>query len=137
MTIFRRRGLILVTGIIVAAALLIAGGFLEGEVSAVLIGLGAALFGLTVANCISFVAERKYPHLKRTKNIEVNDERNITIREKAGAKTNTLVMWVMFIVMLIMLILKVELYVILAMSGIVLLNGILNLVYTNYYSKRL
>lgn len=133
--------LVFTIGIVAAVALIIMGIISKGEelknLSGVCIGVGSALFALSVANFITYMAERKHPEVMRKKNIEVNDERNTIIRDKAGAKTNNLVMWLIFVVLLVFILLDVELYVTLTMAGVVLINGILNVVYINYFNKKL
>jgi hypothetical protein len=71
------------------------------------------------------------------KNIEVNDERNILVKEKAGARNNLILFYVTILITMIFALLKVEPYVTITMAGLLLLNGILYVVHVNYFNKRL
>lgn len=73
----------------------------------------------------------------RQKNIDVNDERNILIKEKAGARNNLILFYVTILITAIFAFLQVEIYVTITMAGLLLLNGILYVVHVNYFNKRL
>ncbi len=141
MKLIKNKGFLFILGIAVGVALIILGGILKGEelnsLASVCIGIGAGLFGMFTANLINYRIELKHPEALRKKNIEVNDERNTIIRDKAGTKTNKILMGLICIATLVFALLNVELYITLTMVGLILLEGILYVVYINYFSKRL
>ncbi|MFA5605469.1 MAG: hypothetical protein WC970_06360, partial [Dehalococcoidales bacterium] len=102
------------------------------------IGVGAGLIGMFVANLIILRIETKHPQAFVQKKIEEKDERNRMIWDKTRAKANTIIMMaVMPILTLVFVLIDTELYVILAMVGLILLNAGLYIGYSNYYNNRL
>ncbi len=74
--------------------------------------------------------EITHPEFHRAQRIKNNDERLTLIRGKAGARTNLVFQWLLFIATLVFILLDTELYVILVLAGLMLLNGILNAIFT-------
>ncbi len=103
----------------------------------VCIGLGVVLITLPASQLYVQHAEKKHPDIFRKKNIEVNDERNTVIRDKAGAKVNNIFIWLLFAAILVFILLDVELYITLVLAGLIVINGLINAFYFNYYNKRL
>jgi hypothetical protein len=128
-------------GILAAVVLLILGGWLKNAVSGnlfgVLIGVGAGLFGLFLSRVITLWIELKNPKYKRSVDIEARDERNIILTNRSWARTNAISLYTLCIVTLIFVLLNVELYIILTLSGLVLLNGILFAIFMNHYNKKM
>jgi hypothetical protein len=127
---------------VAGAALMVTGGFLLigadlKALAAMGIGLGAALLGLSVGSFINYLVGLKHPEIKHAQNIDLKDERNIIIRDKTGARTNSVHVWLLFAVTLAFVLLDVELYITLAMAGLMLANGIVHAAYAHYYNKRL
>jgi archaellum biogenesis protein FlaJ (TadC family) len=133
--------LMYILGIIAGIALVIAGAFFKDSelkgLMGVCIGAGAGLIGMFIANLITLRIETKHPEAFVQKNIEVKDERNTMIRDKAGAKVNIVMLAILPILTLIFVLIDTELYVILTMVGLILLNPVLYIVYSNYYNKRM
>lgn len=134
--------LLYILGIIAGIALVIIGIFFKDAelkgLMGVCVGVGAGLIGMFVSNLITLRIETKHPEAFIQKNIEVNDERNTIIRNKAKAKANNIIMLaIMPILTLVFILVDTELYVTLTMVGLILLNPILYLVYSNYYNKRM
>ena len=131
-----------ILGIIAGIALVIAGIFLKDAqlkgLMGVCLGVGAGLIGMFTANLITLRIESKHPKAFIKKNIEVNDERNIIVKDKAGAKANSIIMMMIVpIITLVFVLINVELYVTLTMVGLILLNVGLYIGYFNYYNNRL
>lgn len=134
--------LLYILGIVAGIALVIAGGFFkDAEIKGLMgvcVGVGAGLIGMFIANLVTLRIEQKHPEAFTKKNIEVNDERNTIIRDKAGAKANSIIMMIIVpIATLVFVLIDVELYVTLTMVGLIILNGILYTGYFNYFNKRL
>lgn len=138
----RNKQYLYVLGIIAGIALVIAGAFFkDAEIKGLMgicIGVGAGLIGMFVANLIILRIETKHPQAFVQKKIEEKDERNRMIWDKTRAKANTIIMMdVMPILTLVFVLIDAELYVILAMVGLILLNAGLYIGYSNYYNNRL
>jgi hypothetical protein len=138
----RNKQYLYVLGIIAGIALVIAGAFFkDAEIKGLMgicIGVGAGLIGMFVANLIILRIETKHPQAFVQKKIEEKDERNRMIWDKTRAKANTIIMMaVMPILTLVFVLIDAELYVILAMVGLIILNAGLYIGYSNYYNNRL
>lgn len=138
----RNKQYLYILGIIAGIALVIAGAFFkDAEIKGLMgicIGVGAGLIGMFVANLIILRIETKHPQAFVQKKIEEKDERNRMIWDKTRAKANTIIMMaVMPILTLVFVLIDAELYVILAMVGLILLNAGLYIGYSNYYNNRL
>jgi hypothetical protein len=134
--------LLYIIGIIAGIALVIAGIFFKDAelkgLMGVCVGVGAGLIGMFVANLITLSIETKHPIAFVQKKIEEQDERNRMIWDKTRAKANTIIMMaIMPILTLVFVLVDAELYVILAMVGLILLNAGLYIGYFNYYNNRL
>lgn len=134
--------LLYITGIIAGIALVIAGIFFkDAEIKGLMgvcVGVGAGLIGMFVANLITLSIETKHPKAFVQKKIEEQDERNRMIWDKTRAKANTIIMMaIMPILTLVFVLVDAELYVILAMVGLILLNAGLYIGYFNHYNNRL
>jgi len=103
----------------------------------VCIGLGVVLITTFGGQIYGMYAERKHPEIFRKKNIEVNDERNTTIRGKAAVKVNNIFIWMLFAAILVFILLDVELYITLVLACLIAGNGVLNAVFINHYNKQL
>jgi hypothetical protein len=139
---FRNKQYLYILGILAGIALVIAGAFFkDAEIKGLMgicIGVGAGLIGMFVANLIILRIETKHPQAFVQKKIEEKDERNRMIWDKTRAKANTIIMMaVMPILTLVFVLIDAELYVILAMVGLILLNAGLYIGYSNYYNNRL
>jgi len=62
--------------------------------SYILIGIGAGVFGQNLGTAFNIHAMKKAPQVAKQKEIEENDERNITINSKAKAKAYDLMVMV-------------------------------------------
>ncbi len=134
--------LLYITGIIAGIALVIAGIFFkDAEIKGLMgvcVGVGAGLIGMFIANLITLRIETKHPKAFVQKKIEEQDERNRMIWDKTRAKANTIIMMaIMPILTLVFVLVDAELYVILAMVGLILLNAGLYIGYFNHYNNRL
>jgi len=102
-------------------------------------GIGAAAFCLGIGNFVGAIITSKTetPEALRRKNIEVNDERNTRIREKVGAKINQIMIYVLSALVLALGFMGAELYIILLIAALFVLELILAIVLTDYYSKQI
>ncbi|ABN06214.1 hypothetical protein Mlab_0036 [Methanocorpusculum labreanum Z] len=102
-------------------------------------GVGAALIALSGGNLIgkSVVKSVETPEIRKIQEIEMNDERNIRIRERAGWNTVRIFTPVLCFLTLATALIGVELYVTLAACGLVVLLAALSIGSQIYYDKRL
>lgn len=120
------------------------GGFFSSQemkqVSGMLFGLGAAAFCLGIGNIIAakIVSPRiETPEILRLKNIEVNDERNVRIKEKVGARINQIVVYALSLIVIVLGFMNADLVIILMVSSLFLLELVLLVVLTSHYSKQM
>ena len=120
------------------------GGFVLVEeklkaLSGLCIGLGAAAFCLGIGNFIGalIISKTESEEFTRKKNIEVNDERNTRIREKVGAKINQVVIYALSVIVLAMGFMQINIIAIIMVASVFLVELVLAIVLSNYYSKRM
>lgn len=133
---------IYIMAVISGASLLILGKFvIKGEELKMLAGLcygfGSACFALGLGYLTEslIIPKSKKEEILRKKAIEVNDERNLRIKEKAGAKINQVVFYLLCILILILGFIGADFIVILMVAAILVIELILLIVLTNHYSK--
>lgn len=79
----------------------------------VLIGIGCGLFGQGVGNIISQKVMRNNPDIQKQKEIEVKDERNTAIRNRAKAKAYDMMVFVFGALMLAFALMGVDMIAVL------------------------
>jgi hypothetical protein len=103
--------IVLILGII----LLCISFLLKGEelklISGLFMGIGAGLFGMSIANIVMKNIEEKNPEAMKQKEIEFKDERNTIIRNRAKAKAGDIIHWCIMGLAYITIIIKAQLWV--------------------------
>ncbi len=127
--------LLTVVGVIIAIAGLVLKGAGTEKLSGLLMGVGAGIFGGSVAMVITTAIEKKYPEVKKKKDIEVNDERNISVRNTAKAQTHNVMTQILYFLTAGLAIANVDMIIILSMVGAILLQTVLYIVFFNHYNK--
>ncbi|MNC13103.1 hypothetical protein D3C75_608360 [compost metagenome] len=139
----RRSGLWLYGSVAVmgAVALYIGGIVLTGEgmISGLCIGLGAAAFCMGIGNFISslLISKPQADEFARRKAVEVKDERNIRLREKVGSTINKVLVYALSILVLALGFMGAGITVILMVSSLLLLELVLAIGLSNYYTRRM
>lgn len=107
--------------------------------SGLCIGFGSALLVLGIGNLIrSFIVSKiEDEEIKRNKAIEVNDERNIRIKEKSSCMVAKIINYLLMILILILSFLGVDKIIILLLASILIIEFILLIIFSNYYAKRM
>lgn len=130
-----------VLGIIAGLALVFTPVLLGGVESKTLVYVyawaGFGLFIFSLAFLERYISKRKRPALLRKQKIEAKDERNTIIRDKAGARTLSYLLFMMLISALVFSWFDVELDYALLMQWIMLISVILYFAHIYYYKKRL
>jgi len=143
MMIKNKKWVFLLIAVIGAASFYVGGFIVINEnlkaISGMCIGLGSALFCLGIGNFVIALTVSKVDrsNFEQRKNIEVNDERNIRIREKVGAKTNQVIFYMLCLIVLFMGFMQINIIAILMVSSVFIIELILTISLTNYYSKRM
>ena len=139
----RNKQMKLYTSLAVLGAILFAiGGFVFTDkdinnVSGLFIGIGAGLFGLSVAQIIVIVIAEKNPEYKRKASIEEKDERNIAISNKAKSKGFNAMGYILPILMLVYILINADLLLLLLLVFAYLLVYCVYIFYINKYSKEM
>lgn len=124
----------------VIAVILVAVGkfaFTGDTIPGLLVGIGAGLFGLSVAQIFVIMIAEKNPEYKRKVSIEEKDERNIAINNKAKAKGFDAMSFILTILMLIFVFLHADLSIILLLVFAYLLVYGVFIFYLNKYYKEM
>jgi uncharacterized membrane protein len=110
----------------------------QKSISGLCIGVGAAAGALGLGNLILLISvpQAVREEQLRMQQIEVNDERNIRIREKAGAMANRVVFYALCAAMLVLGMLG-DLQAVLMLAGVLVLEAVLVIILTNRYSKQM
>ena len=139
----RNRQMKLYIALAVLGAILVAiGGFVFTDedvknISGLFIGIGAGVFGLSLAQIIVITVTEKNPDYKRKMKIEENDERNIAINNRAKAKGFNAMGYILSILMLVFVLVNADLSIILLLVFAYLLIYGVFIFYLNKYSKEM
>lgn len=127
----------LITGI----CCIIASLFFKSEevklISGLLIGIGAGLSGMSVANLVMKHLERKNPELEKQAEIEYKDERNTMIRNRAKAKAGNITQWLIMGIAYITIIVSTPLWVTLTVIVVFLIYNAIVIYLMNKYQKEM
>lgn len=103
----------------------------------VCIGVGCGLFGQGMGNIISTKSIKNYPEIQKQIEIEKNDERNVTISNRAKAKAFDIMIFVFGALMLSFALMGVKLIVILMLVFAYLLVIGFGIYYRCKYDKEM
>ncbi|WP_223069908.1 hypothetical protein [Paenibacillus caui] len=124
--------------------LLILGGFVLTSdaykmVSGLCIGLGSAMTVLGIGNLLSTLVRGrpKDEEFQRVKAIEVNDERNVRIREKTGYSVSKTMNYLICVLVLTLGFMKADRLVILMVASLLVAELVLVIAFSKYYSKKI
>ena len=108
-------------------------------ISSLCIGFGSAMSAIGIGNLIrSFmVSKLEDEKMKRSKAIEMNDERNIRIKEKAGYMVSKIMNYMICVLILSLGFMNVDRIIIIMVALLLLAEVILVIIFFNYYSKRM
>ncbi|WP_234121959.1 DUF2178 domain-containing protein [Clostridium hydrogenum] len=102
-------------------------------------GFGSAMLVLGIGKLLeSFIVSKvEDEKIKRLKEIEVNDERNTKIREKASHTTLKIMNYIIFILILILAYMKVNKIFLIICVSLIVAEFILLILFSNYYAKKM
>lgn len=124
------------------AILIAAGTFVlidegEGAVSGLCYGIGAAALSLGLGTTAVRLLIHDDSDIIRRKAIEVNDERNVRLREKVGSKTNRFLVYAISAAIVILSMMGADVSIILIVSSLLAMELVLVISLTHYYSGRM
>ena len=130
-----------VLGIIAGLALFVTPAILGGVESKILgfvfVYGGMGLFVFSLAFLEMYISKIKRPDLLRKQKIEAKDERNIIIRDKAGAKTLSYLLFMIMISLVVFWWFDLELDYEQLIWWILLISIVIYFAHLYYYKKRL
>lgn len=109
----------------------------EKYVSGICMGIGTAIFIIFSRKAEVLLIEEKYHDINKQLEMEINDERNTLIRDKAGAKTNRMMNYLLFILTITFTFMNVNLFIILSMVALIIIQAILFIMFSNRYNKKM
>jgi hypothetical protein len=124
-------------GIAMALADILINGHATNEVAEDCLRFVAAYIGGFIGIFFTIRVEAKNKEDSHVRKIEVNDERNAAVRDKAGAMVNKFLIFLLPAVTLIFVLLDVEQAVLLIMCGLILLQALLTVCFHYYFNKRM
>ena len=105
--------------------------------SGILLGTGAGVIGASIAKLYSINLEKKNPDMIKENEIELQDERNVLIRQRAKAKSADITQWLIMIIAYLEIFVNAPLWIILLTVGIFVLYNIIQIYYINKFNKEM
>jgi uncharacterized membrane protein len=102
----------------------------------ILLAIALLTFGLSTNNILKLFVIKESIEVKKQQKIEMNDERNTLIREKAGFKTNEYMLYLSTIIIFVLIFMDVEFWIICLVGFLTLVQGFLSIILYDYYSNR-
>ena len=124
--------------IIMSVIMIILSQFVElNSHSGILLGTGAGVIGASIAKLYSINLEKKNPDMIKENEIELQDERNVLIRQRAKAKSADITQWLIMIIAYLEIFVNAPLWIILLTVGIFVLYNIIQIYYINKFNKEM
>ena len=102
-----------------------------------LIGIGAGLVGMSVSKLVMGRMEHKHPELAKQNEIELQDERNTMIRNRAKARAGDITQWLIMGIAWLTIVISAPLWVTLVVVGVFLVYNVIGLYLMNKYQKEM
>ncbi len=94
------------------------------------------IFGHSVDNILKLFAAKNSTKVEKQLEIEIKDERNTLIREKAGSKTNEYMLYLNTVIVFILGFMGAEFWMLCLFGSLILAQGVLSVFLYNYYDTR-
>jgi hypothetical protein len=109
----------------------------DGAVAGYCFGLGAAAAALGVGYLvqISLLSKEKRDEIDRKKRIEVEDERNVSIRNRAGSAVNSVTTYALCVLIIGASLLGADVAVVLALVALMLARFVLLVAFHGHYAR--
>jgi hypothetical protein len=109
----------------------------DGAVAGYCFGLGAAAAALGVGYLvqIALLSKEKRDEIDRKKRIEVEDERNVSIRNRAGSAVNSVTTYALCVLIIGASLLGADVAVVLALVALMLARFVLLVAFHGHYAR--
>ena len=127
-----------ITALIISIIMIIGSLFVElNSLSGLLLGTGAGVIGASIARLYTINLEKKNPDMIKENEIELQDERNVLILQRAKAKSADITQWLIMIIAYLEIFVNAPLWIILLTVGIFVLYNIIQIYYINKFNKEM
>ena len=134
----QRKSTFYVMAITISVIMIILSQFVElNSHSGILLGTGAGVLGANIAKLYFINLEKKNPDIIKENEIELKDERNVLILQKAKAKSADITQWLIMLVAYLEIFVNAPLWIILLTVGIFVLYNIIQIYYINKFNKEM
>ena len=134
----RKKSTFYVMAITISVIMIILSQFVElNSHSGILLGTGAGVIGARIAKLYTINLEKKNPDMIKENEIELQDERNVLIRQRAKAKSADITQWLIMVIAYLEIFVNAPLWIILLTVGIFVLYNIIQIYYVNKFNKEM
>ena len=134
----RKKSTFYVMAITISVIMIILSQFVElNSHSGILLGTGAGVIGASIAKLYTINLEKKNPDMIKENEIELQDERNVLILQKAKAKSADITQWLIMLVAYLEILVNAPLWITLVTIGIFVLYNIIQIYYVNKFNKEM
>jgi len=127
----------LVTGIFLILLSFLLKADVPKPICGVFLGVGGCLSGMGIIRLITNHIESINPALKRAKEIEDNDERNIVIRNRAKAKAGDITQWLIIAIAYITILISAPIWVTLFVVCVYIFYNVAGILLINKYQNEM
>ena len=134
----QKKSMFYISGIIISVIMIILSQFVElNSHSGILLGTGAGVIGASIAKLYTINLEKKNPDIRKENEIELKDERNILIRQRAKAKSADIIQWLIMVIAYLTILVNAPLWITLLTVGIFVLYNIIQIYYINKFNNEM
>ena len=134
----QKKSMFYITAIIISIIMIIISQFVElNSHSGILLGTGAGVIGASIAKLYTINLEKKNPDMIKENEIELQDERNVLILQRAKAKSADITQWLIMLIAYLEIFVNAPLWIILLTVGIFVLYNIIQIYYINKFNKEM
>ena len=127
-----------IMAITISVLMIILSQFVElNSHSGILLGTGAGVIGASIAKLYTINLEKKNPDMIKENEIELHDERNVLILQRAKAKSADITQWLIMLIAYLEIFVNAPLWIILLTVGIFVLYNIIQIYYINKFNKEM
>ena len=134
----QRKSMFYISALIISIIMIILSQFVElNSHSGILLGTGAGAIGASISKLYFINLEKKNPEIIKENEIELQDERNVLIRQKAKAKSADIIQWLIMLVAYLEILVNAPLWITLITIGVFVLYNIIQIYYVNKFNKEM
>ena len=134
----QKKSMFYIMAITISVLMIILSQFVElNSHSGILLGTGAGVIGASIAKLYSINLEKKNPDIVKKNEIELKDERNILIRQRAKAKSADIIQWLIMLIAYLTILVNAPLWITLLTVGIFVLYNIIQIYYINKFNNEM